>query len=75
MRVIGATYTGGRQVFWYVPAASNILKPADLAGKTVAYSNNSSASHVGLLALQRHFNVALKPTQTGKHNSKTSWCI
>jgi NitT/TauT family transport system substrate-binding protein len=65
VRIIGATYTGGRQVFWYVPASSPIVKPTDLAGKTVAYSNNSSASHVGLLALQRHFNVALKPTQTG----------
>ena|SRR5436190_2450979 len=65
VRVIGATYTGGRQVFWYVPAASSIVNPADLAGKTVAYSNNSSASHVGLLALQRHFRIGLKPTQTG----------
>jgi NitT/TauT family transport system substrate-binding protein len=48
VRVIGASYTGGRQVFWYVPASSSITRPQDLNGKTVAYSNNSSASHVGL---------------------------
>jgi NitT/TauT family transport system substrate-binding protein len=65
VRIIGASYTGGRQVFWYVPASSSITQPQDLNGKTVAYSNNSSASHVGLLALQRHFKVALKPTATG----------
>jgi NitT/TauT family transport system substrate-binding protein len=65
VRIIGASYTGGRQVFWYVPVFSSIMTPADLNGKTVAYSNHSSASHVGLLALQRHFKVALKPTQTG----------
>src|SRR3954468_12523965 len=66
VRVIGATYTGGRQVFWYVPAASAIVRPADLAGKTVAYSNNSSASHVGLLALQRHFRIGLQTTKPEK---------
>jgi len=65
VRIIGASYTGGRQVFWYVPASSSITRPQDLNGKTVAYSNNSSASHVGLLALQKHFQVALKPTPTG----------
>ena len=65
VRIIGASYTGGRQVFWYVPASSSIKQPRDLDGKTVAYSNNSSASQVGLLALQKHFKVALKPTPTG----------
>src|ERR1700731_1940637 len=59
VRIIGASYTGGRQGFWYVPPSPTVMKPADLAGKTVAYSNHSSASHVGLLALQRHFNVPL----------------
>ena len=65
VRIIGASYTAGRQVFWYVPASSSIKQPRDLDGKTVAYSNNSSASQVGLLALQKHFQVALKPTPTG----------
>jgi len=39
VRIIGGSYTGGAQVFWYVPAASPIKSPRDLSGKTVAYSN------------------------------------
>ena len=45
VRIIGGSYTGGAQVFWYVPADSSIRGPQDLAGKTVAYSNNGSSTH------------------------------
>ncbi len=65
VRVIGSSYTGGSQVFWYVRADSAVKSPQDLAGKTVGYSNFSSASHVGLLALQKYYKIDFKPTQTG----------
>src|SRR2546427_691128 len=65
VRIIGGSYTGGAQVFWYVPADSPIKTPQDLAGKTVAYSNNGSSTHAGVLALQKHYNIAFKPTPTG----------
>ena len=65
VRIIGGSYTGGAQVFWYVPADSPIRTPQDLAGKTVAYSNNGSSTHAGVLALQKHYNIAFKPTPTG----------
>ena len=65
VRIIGGSYTGGAQVFWYVPVASSIKGPRDLSGKTVAYSNNGSSTHAGVLALQKHFNVDFKPTPTG----------
>src|SRR5262245_15187091 len=65
VRIIGGSYTGGAQVFWYVPADSPIRAPQDLAGKTVAYSNNGSSTHAGVLALQRHYNVDFKPVPTG----------
>jgi NitT/TauT family transport system substrate-binding protein len=65
VRIIGGSYTGGSQVFWYVPAASPIRTPQDLAGKTVAYSNNGSSTHAGALALQKHYQVSFKPTPTG----------
>src|SRR5437764_9935070 len=52
VRIIGGSYTGGAQVFWYVPADSPNQSPQDVAGKTVAYSNNGSATHAALLALQ-----------------------
>src|SRR6266852_5263300 len=38
VRVIGATYTGGNQLFWYVRADSPLQSLKDAAGKTVAYS-------------------------------------
>src|SRR5437899_1078361 len=65
VRIVGGSYTGGAQVFWYVPAASPIKSPRDLSGKTVAYSNNGSSTHAGVLALQKHYNVDFKPTPTG----------
>jgi NitT/TauT family transport system substrate-binding protein len=65
VRVIGASYTGGSQVFWYVPASSPIKSPENLDGKTVAYSTNGSSTHAGVLALKKHYNINFKPTQTG----------
>src|SRR5436190_20453349 len=50
IRIIGGSYTGGSQVFWYVPAGSPIRSPRDLDGKTVAYSTKGSATHAGALA-------------------------
>jgi len=65
VRIIGGSYTGGAQVFWYVPANSPIRNPQDLEGKTVAYSNNGSSTHAGVLALQKHYRLNFKPTPTG----------
>src|SRR5215831_6249473 len=65
VRIIGGSYTGGAQVFWYVPADSPIKGPQDLAGKTVAYSNNGSSTHAGVLALRKHYDIKFKPTPTG----------
>lgn len=65
VRIIGGSYTGGSQVFWYVPASSPIRTPQDLDGKAVAYSTNGSSTHAGVLALQRHYRLNFKPTPTG----------
>jgi NitT/TauT family transport system substrate-binding protein len=65
VRIIGGSYTGGSQVFWYVPANSPIKTPQDLAGKTVAYSTQGSSTHAGVLALKKHYKIDFKPTQTG----------
>src|SRR5689334_16688493 len=65
VRVIGSSYSGGSQIYWYVPANSPVKAPQDLDGKSVSYSNFSSASHVGLLALQKFYKLNFKLTQTG----------
>ncbi|MGP0092877.1 MAG: ABC transporter substrate-binding protein [Xanthobacteraceae bacterium] len=65
VRIIGATFTGGSQLFWYVPANSPIKTLADAAGKTVAYSTNGSSTHAAVLALKKHSGVDFKPIATG----------
>jgi NitT/TauT family transport system substrate-binding protein len=65
IRIIGSTFTGGSQLFWYVPASSPIKSLRDTAGKTVAYSTNGSSTHTAVLALRKSSGVAFKPTATG----------
>jgi NitT/TauT family transport system substrate-binding protein len=65
LRVIGATFTGGSQLFWYVPANSPIRTLKDTEGKSVAYSTNGSSTHTAVLALQKSSGVKFKPTPTG----------
>jgi NitT/TauT family transport system substrate-binding protein len=65
LRIIGSTFTGGSQLFWYVPATSPIRSLKDTEGQTVAYSTNGSSTHTAVLALQRSSGVKFKPTPTG----------
>jgi NitT/TauT family transport system substrate-binding protein len=65
IRVIGSTFTGGDQLFWYVRADSPIRSLRDAAGKTVAYSTNGSSTHTSVLALKKLTGIDFKPTQTG----------
>jgi NitT/TauT family transport system substrate-binding protein len=65
LRIIGSTFTGGNQLFWYVRADSPIKSLHDAAGKTVAYSTNGSSTHTAVLALKKMTGVDFKPTQTG----------
>jgi NitT/TauT family transport system substrate-binding protein len=65
VRIIGGSYTGGAQVFWFVRADSPVKTPQDLEGKTIGYSTNGSSTHAGILALQKRYKVNFKPVQTG----------
>jgi NitT/TauT family transport system substrate-binding protein len=65
IRIIGANMTGGSQLYWYVRSDSPIKTVQDAAGKTVAYSGFGSSTHAAVLAVQKHFKVAFKPTATG----------
>ena len=65
LRIIGSTFTGGNQLFWYVRADSPIKSLKDAAGKTVAYSTNGSSTHTSVLALKKFTGVDFKPTATG----------
>lgn len=65
VRILGSTFTGGSQLFWYVRADSPIKSLKDAAGKTVAYSTNGASTHTAVLALKKFTGVDFKPTQTG----------
>jgi NitT/TauT family transport system substrate-binding protein len=65
VRVIGSTFTGGNQLFWYVRADSPIKTLKEAAGKTVAYSTNGSSTHTAVLALKKFTGADFIPTQTG----------
>lgn len=65
LRVIGSTFTGGSQLFWYVRADSAIRSLKDTAGKTVAFSTNGSSTQTAVLALKKFSGVDFNPTQTG----------
>jgi NitT/TauT family transport system substrate-binding protein len=65
VRIIGSTFTGGSQLFWYVPSNSPIKNVKDAEGKTVAYSTNGSSTHSAVLGLQKHTGVKFRPIATG----------
>ena len=65
VRILLAGTTGAGDLYWYVPAASALRSFSDLAGKTVGYSTNGASTHITLLALIKHFNVAAKAVATG----------
>lgn len=65
LRIVGSTFTGGNQLFWYVRADSPIKSLHEAAGRTVAYSTNGSSTHTAVLALKKFTGVDFKPTQTG----------
>jgi NitT/TauT family transport system substrate-binding protein len=64
VRIIGAQATGAAD-FWYVRADSPIKTAADLAGKTMAFSTNGSATHSMVLGFVEKYRIAAKPTATG----------
>jgi NitT/TauT family transport system substrate-binding protein len=64
VRIIGAQATGAAD-FWYVRADSPIKGPADMAGKTMAYSTRGSSTHSMVLGFIEKYKVDAKPTATG----------
>lgn len=65
LRVIGNCMTGARDLYWYVKADSPVKGPADLGGKSVAFSTVGSSTNLVVLGLQRVFKLSLTPVATG----------
>jgi NitT/TauT family transport system substrate-binding protein len=65
LRVVGASFSGDSNLFWYVKADSPLKVPKDAAGHTVSYSTNGSSAHNVVLQMQKYLGVQFKPTATG----------
>jgi NitT/TauT family transport system substrate-binding protein len=65
VRIIGASFTGGSQLYWYVKADSPIKSVKDAEGRTVAYSTAGSSAYASVMALQQYSGVNFKMVATG----------
>jgi NitT/TauT family transport system substrate-binding protein len=65
VRIIGASFTGDSNLFWYVKADSPIKTPRDAIGHTVAYSTNGSSAHNVVLEMQKELGATFKLVATG----------
>jgi NitT/TauT family transport system substrate-binding protein len=65
VRVIGASSTGSREVFWWVPAKSPLRSMRDVSGQTIAYSTTGASSHVAVLRFISEYGLKARPVATG----------
>jgi NitT/TauT family transport system substrate-binding protein len=65
LRIIGASSTGSREVFWWVPAKSPLQSMRDVNGHTIAYSTTGASSHVAVLHFINEYGLKAKPVATG----------
>lgn len=68
IRIIGSTFTGATDLFYYVASTSPLRSMAEADGKSIAISSTGSAGHIIALALGKHFGVNLKPQVAGNYS-------
>lgn len=65
VRIIGASVTGARDLFWYVRSDSSLQSMSDTAGHTVAYSTAGASTNEIVKAFADQYGVDLRPVATG----------
>jgi NitT/TauT family transport system substrate-binding protein len=66
IRIVGASFTGVGDLYWYVRNDSPISKLSDATERnTIAFSSNGSSVHNVVLAFVQSLGLRAKPTQTG----------
>src|SRR5262245_65830526 len=66
LRIVGASFTGVGDLYWYVRADSPIKTLADTTERnSIAFSSNGSSVHNVVLAFVQQLGLKAKPTQTG----------
>ena len=69
VRIIGASFTGVDDLYYYVDAKSSVKTLAEANGRSMGVSGNGSASHIIALGLQKQLGLAFKTIVTGTHAS------
>jgi NitT/TauT family transport system substrate-binding protein len=65
LRIIGASSTGSRETFWWVPAKSPLQSMREVNGQTLAYSTTGASSHITVLRFISEYGLNAKPVATG----------
>ncbi len=65
VRIIGASSTGSRELFWYVPEKSPLKSIRDVKDNTIAYSTNGASTHTTVLRFISEYGLKARPTATG----------
>ena len=65
VHIIGSSFTGTSDVFWYVRADSPIKDVKDIGGKKIGYSRPGSTGHQLILKLAERYNVKPEPVSSG----------
>jgi ABC-type nitrate/sulfonate/bicarbonate transport system substrate-binding protein len=66
IRIIGASSTGSRELFWYVPKSSPLQSIRDAKeDTTIAYSTTGSSTHITVLHFIADYGLKAKPVATG----------
>jgi NitT/TauT family transport system substrate-binding protein len=69
LRIIGASSTGSRELFWYVRADSPVRSMREADGKTIAYSTTGSSTHITVLRFIDEYKIKAQPVATGDASS------
>jgi NitT/TauT family transport system substrate-binding protein len=65
VRIIAASSTGSREVFWFVLAKSPLKTMRDVNGHSIAYSTIGASSHINVLRFINEYGLKARPVATG----------
>jgi len=65
IRIVGASSTGSRETFWWVPSRSPLRSMREVNGQTLAYSTTGASSHISVLRFISEYGLKARPVATG----------
>jgi len=65
IRIIGASSTGSRELFWYVRSQSPVHSMREADGKTIAFSTTGSSTNIAVMRFIDEYKMRAQPVATG----------